>query len=335
MTKKVAILGSAPSSVLLAPFGDPTWDIWGCSPGCYPVAKRVDRWFEIHRYEPGQPWFSPEYIQYMARFGGPVYMVEPVKDIPNSEYYPLDRVLNHVYAHIVDGKGVWREKRFDRSDFSSTIAWMIALAIVEGYDEIGLWGVDMSAQEEWFFQRSGCQSLIDAAKSIGIAVRVPCESDLLRPPPLYGFCEIDPAHIKGLARKRELEARIQNVVIAGQNAQREADHLRGALDQLEYNMKTWVGNPFHLSLDLHGVVAPQQFGGDVGGDIEVGGGIKVEPEFETIPEGPLPPPASVMSDDWRTLETSFNLKPMGPVSSVPPSTLAELSEALYGAARVD
>jgi hypothetical protein len=40
MGRKIAVMGSAPSSVALAPFGDPSWEIWGCSPGLYYQAKR-------------------------------------------------------------------------------------------------------------------------------------------------------------------------------------------------------------------------------------------------------------------------------------------------------
>ena len=78
---KVALMGSAPSSVQLgpfrdksykefiggkpnlypqAPFLDQTWQIWGCSPGAFGIVPRSDRWFELHRWEPGaQTWFSP------------------------------------------------------------------------------------------------------------------------------------------------------------------------------------------------------------------------------------------------------------------------------------
>src|SRR5882762_7812767 len=68
--EKVAIMGTAPSSRLLAPFGDPTYTIWGSSPGnmgdpgSNPAAlpRLPDAWFEIHT---NLLW--PEYISY----GGP------------------------------------------------------------------------------------------------------------------------------------------------------------------------------------------------------------------------------------------------------------------------
>jgi hypothetical protein len=306
--KKVAILGSAPSSLLLAPFDDPSWEIWGCSPGLYPHAKRVNAWFEIHRWEPGKPWFSPEYISWMGKLQAPVHMIQPVPEIPNSIAYPVDHILTAPYGHMVNRKGEWREKRFDRSNFSSSIAWMMALAMLAEVDVIGLWGVDMSAQEEWFFQRSGCQNMIDAAKSIGIQIVCPPESDLLRPPPLYGFCEIDPAHIKVLARKQELTARVNDAVNRGMNAQREADHLRGALDDIEYQHKTWVGNPFHLSQDIHSVVDPSTvvFDRGEGGNSEGG-----QASSEGAPQPPVhqsegAPPSlgegSPDQDNWRALE---------------------------------
>lgn len=156
---KIACIGSAPSSVRLAPWGDPTWKIFGCSPGVMQYARRVHAWMEIHRWEPGivgqpetqKPWFSPEYIQWMATLPR-VFMHHPVPEIPRSVALPVDALIEK-YGNI------W---------FTSSIAWMMALAIedilerrrlrgtdpnnpelaplAEGeIDSIGLWGVDMAA----------------------------------------------------------------------------------------------------------------------------------------------------------------------------------------------
>src|SRR6185369_4436947 len=94
MAKRIALLGSAPSSIRLAPFKDPSWTIWACSPGVYPTLAMErtfqpgDAYFELHRWEPPTigdptrqvPWFSPEYVQFLREFKGDVVMTEVVPD---------------------------------------------------------------------------------------------------------------------------------------------------------------------------------------------------------------------------------------------------------------
>jgi hypothetical protein len=228
MTKKIALIGSAPSSVALAPYSDPSWQIWACSPGARPYAKRVDAWFEIHLWEPEQPWFSPEYIDFMAKLPVPVYMLEKVDAIPGSIPYPKDQIMRHF------GVGaVWF--------YTSSLAWMFALAIASGAEEIGLWGVDMSAAEEVYtHQRAGCQYWIGRAMEMGIKVTVPQQSDLMCPTPPYGFCELDGMHQKLLARKAELEHRIAHATNTLENARNEVLALRGAVEDVGYVRSTWV-----------------------------------------------------------------------------------------------
>ena len=133
MTLRIALIGSAPSSVALAPYDDPTFEIWACSPGARPHLKKVDRFFELHLFEPHQPWFAPEYIAWMAGLKCPVYMLEPVKEIPPSVGYPKDEML----------------AKYGPFFFTSSLSWMFAMALVTpGVTEIGLWGVDMAAQED-------------------------------------------------------------------------------------------------------------------------------------------------------------------------------------------
>jgi hypothetical protein len=236
MTKKIALIGSAPSSVALAPYNDPSWQIWACSPGARPYAKRVDAWFEMHLWEPEQPWFSPEYIDFMAKLPVPVYMLHPIKEIPGSVAYPKDEIMQRY------GVGaVWF--------YTSSLSWMFALAIASGAEEIGLWGVDMSAAEEVYtHQRAGCHYWIGRAMEMGIKVIVPQQSDLMRPAPLYGFCELDGMHQKLLARKAELEHRVAMATNTLENARNEVLALRGALEDVNYNRHTWVAD--RMAMDL-------------------------------------------------------------------------------------
>ena len=255
---RIALVGSAPSSVALAPardksfaefaqgkqtyyppldFKDESWEIWACSPGSFGVLPRFTRFFELHRWEPGKPWFSPEYCQFLREFKGPVYTGGPIPEITNHVVYPLERV----------------EAEFSSYFLSSSLSLMMALAILEiedyrkAYPEhdqngdiIGFWGVDMAANEEWESQRPGCHHFVLEALRRGIGVYVPPESDLLRPLPVYGISEWDHEYIKLTARARELNERANRAAQTAAQAKGEETYIRGAIDDLTYMVKTWT-----------------------------------------------------------------------------------------------
>ncbi len=233
---KIALIGSAPSSVRIAPYGAPDWRIWACSPGAYGVAQNVEAWFELHRWEPGQPWFSEGYVDFLKNFPGKVWMSEKVNAVKNCHVIPVNA--------LVDTYGPYF--------FTSSLSWMFAMAIEEILQwrketgqtggSIGLWGVDMAATEEYGYQRAGCQFFAMLAKSHGIEVGVPPESDLLRPAPLYGVCETSHAWIKTMARRRELEQRLFECQHILEQKQMEVHFVKGALDDLNYMQENWLGN---------------------------------------------------------------------------------------------
>jgi hypothetical protein len=255
---KIALIGSAPSSVRLGPYFDKSyadfvqgkqpkyppsqhieevWEIWGCSPGAFGQVARATRWFEVHRWEPGQPWFSPEYCQFLREFKGQVYTGAPVPEIQNHVVYPTARV----------------EEEFSPYFLTSSLSLMMALAILEIEDKrkgdsshdrsedlIGMWGVDMAATEEYGYQRAGCQFFILEALRRGIGFYLPPESDLLRPMPVYGLCEWDQNYIKLTARARELNQRLASANQMAAEGQANARFLQGGIDDLNYMVNTWT-----------------------------------------------------------------------------------------------
>jgi len=222
--KKVALLGTAPSSFSLAPFANEEWDIWACSPGTA-SAPRADRRYELHRWEPEQEWFSEGYIKILSECKGPVIMSEQVDVVPNCQ------VIDWM-AHV---------ERFGPYFFTSTLAWMMADAIVEGYEKIALYGVDMAATSEYHDQRMGCQYFAMLAASMGIEVGVPPESDLLRPAPLYGIAETSHLWIKETSRARELAGRLRTATDQAAALDKEIHFLNGALDDQDWHLHSIVG----------------------------------------------------------------------------------------------
>ena len=233
-----ALVGSAPASIQQAPYHDPNWQIWGCSPGAYGVVPkgRSNMWWELHRYEPGQPWFSPEYCNFLRAH--PCVAVSALhKEIPNG-FVPDKEAM---------------EKKYGRFFFTSSIAWMMAHAIdiidAAGNppaSKIGLWGVDMAANEEYEGQRAGLHFFAHLAEKRGIEVGVPHTSDLFTPRFAYGFDEQTHSFVKMRARKQELEQRLAAAMQVLDAKAQEINFLKGALDDLNYCFQTWADKSQYL-----------------------------------------------------------------------------------------
>lgn len=228
--KWACLLGSAPSSLHLAPFANPDWCKVGCSPGVWgalaPRGIQADVWVELHRIEVGQPWMSADYFDFIRQFPGKVWMAETRADVPNCVILPLPELIRAYSPYF----------------FTSSIAYMLAMCIHAGFEKVMLAGVDMAAATEYKDQRLGCQYFAMLAQARGIEVGVPPESDLFRPAPLYGVSETSHARIKIMARRRELEGRVQQALAKQQEAKDESLYLRGALEDLEWNEMDWMGN---------------------------------------------------------------------------------------------
>lgn len=249
--------------------GDPSWKFFGCSPGVYPHVNMgtLRGWFELHRWEPGEigkpgtqkPWFSPEYVAWMRQLPPYValWMQGDFPDTPNGKRLPIEDLsakygtyfwTSSISIMIACAIEDILEERAKREELFKANQPTDAegRAIRDGYapppDEIGLWGVDMTATEEYGYQRAGCQYFLTLAATLGIKVTVPPESDLLRPMPIYGFCEGEWWHIKMTQRKRELENRLAMSRQDVANASRNVAFLEGALDDLNYHLQTWGGD---------------------------------------------------------------------------------------------
>lgn len=233
MIKRLAIVGTCPSSKMLAPYGDQGVDIWACSPdNAGGVLPRITRFFEVHGDLglPGeQPW-EHSYIGWLNRAAAEGQFELVVQDL---HLFPHGTVLPHE-ALI---------RQFGRLFFSSTPAWMMAMALAEGYKEIGLFGLDMSSRHEYVLQRPGMQHFIELAEQrFGVSVYAPLESDLLQPPPLYGFNLSTPFGRKMEVRRQELMARIADLDKTIGQATHDRTYLQGALDDIDYQLQIWTGS---------------------------------------------------------------------------------------------
>ncbi len=220
--RKIAVLGSAISSVGLAPIHNPEWEIWACSPANKGMA-RCDVWFELHNLEVKRREGLSEWLEYL-KLQPFVYMQEQYPDFPGSQKYPLKEMF----------------EKYGPFWWTSQLAYMLALAIQQNPETIGIYGVDMAANSEYNQQRLACQFFIREIINGGINLVVPPESDLLEPAPLYGYSENSRQWRKYYARQGELKERIARLDQEIQVKSHEKTHLVGALDDMEYQVAHWA-----------------------------------------------------------------------------------------------
>ena len=184
--RKVAIVGFSKSTRHLAPFDDPSYEIWGINYlflGMPQIPKaRWSRWLDMHpmsyleKYHTAQDWQT--LLKWYETLTVPLYMPEQVKRFPTCKAYPLQ--------DIIRGTGMLEEY------FESTIAYAIGMAISEGVDVLDVYGSDMVHDTEWGHQRPNAEHLLGIAVGRGIQLNIPSASALLTPKWRYGYEERPP-----------------------------------------------------------------------------------------------------------------------------------------------
>lgn len=173
-TTGIAILGSHPATVGQAPFHNPSWHIYACSP--HNVEKRrlprVEQWFEVH--DPLEdPTRAFGYLKAVSEM--PFVWMRDKRALASGDFkgarpYP-DKAM---------------KERFCPFQFTSSIAYMLAKAICDceeqGIPEIGLFGIMQASPGEYTYQRPGLQYFIWEATRRSIKVVAPRESCLFDMP---------------------------------------------------------------------------------------------------------------------------------------------------------
>lgn len=231
--QRVLIVGSA-HGWETAPFHDPSWSVWSLS-RMYHHIPRWSAWFELHPWdrlcerldgktpEVEQQRNRQEYQRWLMQdHGRPIFMQENRPEVPGCVRFPLEAI-----------KGA-----FPFPYFTNSVGYMLALAILQGAKEIGIWGIDMATQEEYTTQRPGVEYWVGVAVGAGIKVTIPELSDLCKSRVLYGYGD-DELHTK-LSYKLDLAKRAG---VEAEKAIRQAQlakaHNEGAEQILD-----WVLNNF-------------------------------------------------------------------------------------------
>jgi hypothetical protein len=137
-----------------------------------------DRWFDVHPVQPtdyhkGILAKRPEAWEWYTRqrSGRPIYLLEPHPDVPDSVAFPRAEV----------------QAFFDTSQFTVSVDWLIALALMEGFQRIVLNGIGTRMEPTYQYAHKGILYWIGFARGRGVEVLIEGPSCYAEPEKVYGY----------------------------------------------------------------------------------------------------------------------------------------------------
>ncbi|MEO5368203.1 MAG: hypothetical protein H7831_17990, partial [Magnetococcus sp. WYHC-3] len=164
------------------------FDLWSCNNlfAGFPDVT-FDRWFELHDFKRREKQIARrasdyypisseitvrEYMDQINALNIPVFMQRKWRAIKKSQVFPFDAIM-----------AKWGKY------FGCSFTWMMAMALDEGVDEIGIFGLNFGMQE-YYYQRPSLEYMIGYARGTGVKVTIDEAScQLLKEPYVYAINE--------------------------------------------------------------------------------------------------------------------------------------------------
>jgi hypothetical protein len=233
LREKVCIVGFAGSTRDDFPKNDPTMELWGMNRlhevPTVPVGQ-FHRWFQIHP----RAWWDIEArgkeVAWMRGCSMPLYLQEALPDFPTSIPFPRAAIEAAFNKYLPALPGTNQIRNDGEPYVTNTPVWMIALALLEGFKEIHIYGVDMVTDEEYGYQRPCCDYWIGLCGGLGVKVVIPPDSALCTQEWLYGYHErpVD----KGPLTREILLSRQKGITMDQKQAEARANFHAGQLAEL-------------------------------------------------------------------------------------------------------
>jgi len=201
--RHVCILGTAPTWKI-APFADPSVEIWALNDSWVLNLPRADRWFDLHPLHkmhfrhPGKKVYASDvpagffvrpvgHLEWLRKQTIPVYVQDAAAlGSPNARTFPREDVMKALGPH-----------------FASSPAWMIGLALLEGVTDLHVYGIHLATEWEYQRQKPNMNFLLGVAAGRGIRLHLPKGCPLLTESHQYAFEEDPDVPKVRLQRKAE------------------------------------------------------------------------------------------------------------------------------------
>ena len=173
--RKVAFLGGA-KTLQFTPWHDPTWELWSHASTRHLCKRDPDLLFDIHPpslwRDPKKKNWDPKYYAWIQKNRIPIMMQDAYDDVPAAIRYPFETMITE----------------FPRGYMANQVAYMAALALMEGVTHVAVYGCDYSTNSEYGPQRGSAEYWLGVLEGRGVQVLLPPGCDLLNKPSLlYGY----------------------------------------------------------------------------------------------------------------------------------------------------
>ena len=168
--KTVALVGYAERTRIYAPWDDERVECWTLNKAhLEPWCKRITRHFQIHgigylRRCTAQSQGDRDHFEWLSQpHDFPLYIQAKYPEFPSGIPFPIHEA----------------RRRFGNF-YTSTMAYMMAIAIMEGFERIEIYGFEMESDTEYRYQRDSAEYFIGMAVGLGIEVYLPSNCKLLK-----------------------------------------------------------------------------------------------------------------------------------------------------------
>ena len=220
---KVCIVGLHPAHRDLAPWDDPSWEVWAINESLgpkfsdkdgVPFIHRWTRWFQLHTpdiFDRPENWNDEGHPAWLRSLPGPdspdykpLYMIDKYPDIPASVKYPIDAIKEKLE---LDGRTTF---------FSATVPHLISFALYLDAKAIMLRGVEAASETEYGNERDSLSFWLGFAKGYGAKIDLPDNCQLLGAGrAVYGYEGLTGITKATLAKRLEIaNARTQKAIEA-------------------------------------------------------------------------------------------------------------------------
>lgn len=210
----VALVGFSQVTRGSIPFEDEDTELWSLNEAAIqPWMTRFTRWFQIHPEDnftrPNNP-NDPNHFKWLQEAKDfPIYMQKHYDSIPASVAFPLDEVIEKYGNYL-----------------TSTLAYMLTLAMLEGFERIELYGFELGTRTEYHYQKANAEYLIGLGRGLGFDIYIPPAGSLCKGK-MYGFESMD------VVFRQKLEYRKDGIQAELLSIRDEAKVQQGALEVVE------------------------------------------------------------------------------------------------------